>query len=183
MPEKAKKKSPAAKTTPRSSSPPATNGPRAMRPTIPASYGFPTSSKGLLDWNWARERLTNSHNYVIVTVRPDGRPHAMGMHGLWHDDAYYFGTSSATRKAKNLALNPHCVLISEDMNELIIVEGVAEIVDLNELPQGISDASKTKYGWPLKPHSGGKVYKLSPRVVFAFPLKQITTAVTKWVFA
>ena len=154
-----------------------------MRPTLPASYGFPTSLKGLLDWNWARERLTNSHNYVIVTVRPDGHPHAMGMHGLWHDDAYYFGTSSATRKAKNLALNPHCVLISEDMNELIIVEGVAEIVDLDDLPQGISDASKKKYGWPLKPHSGGKIYKLSPSVVFAFPLKQITTAVTKWVFA
>jgi hypothetical protein len=154
-----------------------------MRPTLPASYGFPTSPKGLLDWNWARERLTNSHNYVIVTVRPDGRPHAMGMHGLWHDDAYYFGTSSATRKAKNLTLNPHCVLISEDMNELIIVEGVAEMVDLDDLPQGISDASKKKYGWPLKPHPGGKIYKLSPRVVFAFPLKQITTAVTKWVFA
>lgn len=154
-----------------------------MRPSIPASYGFPTSPKGLLDWNWARERLTNSHNYVIVTVRPDGRPHAMGMHGLWHDDAYYFGTSSATRKAKNLALNPHCALISEDMNELIIVEGVAELVDLDDLPRGISDASKKKYGWPLKPHSGGKIYKLLPRVVFAFPLKQITTAVTKWVFA
>jgi hypothetical protein len=154
-----------------------------MRPSIPASYGFPTSPKGLLDWNWARERLTNSHNYVIVTVRPDGRPHAMGMHGLWHDDAYYFGTSSGTRKAKNLALNPHCALIGEDMNELIIVEGVAELVDLDDLPQGISNASKKKYGWPLKPHSGGKIYKLLPRVVFAFPLKQITTAVTKWVFA
>jgi|SRR6516225_2358625 len=183
MPAKAKRKSPAAKTTPRSSSPPATNAPRAMRPSIPASYGFPTSPKGLLDWNWARERLTNSHNYVIVTVRPDGRPHAMGMHGLWHDDAYYFGTSSGTRKAKNLALNPHCALIGEDMNELIIVEGVAELVDLDDLPQGISNASKKKYGWPLKPHSGGKIYKLLPRVVFAFPLKQITTAVTKWVFA
>jgi hypothetical protein len=183
MPEKAKRKSPAAKTAPGSSSPLAANAPRAMRPTIPTSYGFPTSPKGLLDWNWARERLTNSHNYVIVTVRPDGRPHAMGMHGLWHDDAYYFGTSSATRKAKNLALNPHCVLISEDMNELIIVEGVAEIVDVDDLPQGISNTSKKKYGWPLKPHSGGRIYKLSPCVVFAFPLKQITTAVTKWVFA
>jgi hypothetical protein len=136
----------------------------------------------LLDWSWARERLTGSYNYVIVTVRPDGRPHAMGMHGLWHDDVYYFGTGSATRKAKNLASNPHCILISEDMNELIIVEGVAETVRLESLPSGLSDSSKKKYGWPMKPHSGGEIYKLLPRVVFAFPLKQITTAVTKWVF-
>src|SRR6516225_1717296 len=184
MPAKTKrKKSRARRSATRSSLSAPTKQPRAMRPEVPASYHFPTSPKGLLDWSWALERLTKSQNYVIVTVRPDGRPHAMGMHGLWHDDAYYFGTSSGTRKAKNLALNPHCALIGEDMNELIIVEGVAELVDLDDLPQGISNASKKKYGWPLKPHSGGKIYKLLPRVVFAFPLKQITTAVTKWVFA
>src|SRR5215469_15782129 len=182
MPEKAKRKSAAAKTVPRSSSPPATNAPRAMRPTLPASYGFPTSPKGLLDWNWARERLTGSKNYVIVTVRPDGRPHAMGMHGLWHDDAYYFGTEPATRKARNLAANPHCILVSENFEELLIVEGVAEEISFNRLPRGLSAASKKKYGWPIDPRAGGKVYKLSPCVVFAFPLKQIATAVTKWVF-
>lgn len=157
--------------------------PRAMRPLIPASYHFPTSPKGLLDWDWARERLTNSYNYVIVTVRPDGRPHAMGMHGLWwEDDAYYFGTSPETRKAKNLAENPHCALICENMQELVIVEGVAEKVDYSDLPVGLSDASKKKYGWPIDPRRGGGIHKLTPRVVFAFPLKQITTAVTKWVF-
>jgi hypothetical protein len=156
--------------------------PLVMRPTVPASYGFPTGPKGLLDWSWARERLTKSQNYVIVTVRPDGRPHAMGMHGLWWDDAYYFGTSADTRKAKNLETNSRCILVSEDFNELIIVEGVAENVGFKQLPAGLSEASKKKYGWPIDPRMGGTVYKVAPRVVFAFPLKQITTAVTKWVF-
>jgi hypothetical protein len=136
----------------------------------------------MLDWSWARERLTDSHNYVIVTVRPDGRPHAMGMHGLWFEDAYYFGTDPATRKAKNLAANPHCVLINEKLDELVIVEGVAETVDYSKLPEGVSAASRAKYGWPLDPRQGGYVYKLVPRVVFALPLKQIASAVTKWVF-
>ena len=78
MPAKARRKSPAAKTAPRSScSPPQMRHvPCAHR--SPASYGFPRSPKGLLDWNWARERLTNSHNYVIVAVRPDERLHAQG---------------------------------------------------------------------------------------------------------
>jgi hypothetical protein len=181
MATKAKPKK-TSKTPTRLPSAPATKQPRAMRPLVPASYRFPTSLTGLLDWSWARERLTGSQNYVIVTVRPDGRPHAMGMHGLWHDDAYYFGTSSDTRKAKNLATNPHCILINEKMDELVIVEGTAEIIDFKHLPKGLSDASKKKYGWPMDPRSGGKVYRLSPRVVFAFPLKQIATAVTKWVF-
>jgi len=156
--------------------------PLASRPVVPASYRFPTSLKGLLDWNWARERLTSSHNYVIVTVRPDGRPHAMGMHGLWHDDAYYFGTSQATRKAKNLAENPHCILICEDLAELVIVEGIAEAIGYDALPEGLSAASKRKYGWPIDPRMGGRVYKVKPRVVFAFPEKDIVTAVTKWTF-
>jgi hypothetical protein len=153
-----------------------------MRPTVPASYHFPTSAEGLLDWSWARERLTNAQNYVVVTVRPNGRPHAMGMHGLWAEDAYYFGTSSDTRKAKNLETNRNCILISENFEELLIVEGVAKIIAYDQLPAGLSKASQKKYGWPMDPRTGGDVYKLTPRVVFAFPLKQITTAVTKWVF-
>src|SRR5208283_2706392 len=81
--------------------------PVASRPVMPADYGISKSAEGLLDWNWAQERLTKSHNYVIVTVRPDGRPHAMGMHGLWFEDAFYFGTGETTRKARNLETNPH----------------------------------------------------------------------------
>ena len=160
----------------------AVRSPRAMRPVVPAGYQFPTSPKGILDWSWARQRLSESHNYVIVTVRPDGRPHAMGMHGLWFEDTYYFGTDPATRKAKNLALNQHCILINEKLDELVIVEGVAKTVEYSKLPKGLSEASKTKYGWPMDPSAGGKVYKLTPRTVFAFPLKQIATAVTKWMF-
>jgi hypothetical protein len=181
MPTPAKKKK-KKKTSKSASQKPSFPQPRASRPVVPASYGFPTSPKGLLDWIWARERLTKSYNYVIVTVRPDGRPHAMGMHGLWFEDAYYFGTGPATRKAKNLAHNPHCIVISEDMNELIIVEGTAEAIGYDALPAELSDLSKKKYGWPIDPRMGGQVFKVAPRIVFAFPLKQITTAVTKWTF-
>jgi len=161
---------------------PAKRSPQASRPIVPPGYGFPKSLKGLLDWSWARERLTNSHNYVIVTVRPDGRPHAMGMHGIWFDDTYYFGTDVASRKAKNLMLNPHCVLICEDFNELLIAEGIAEMTDWKSVPEEVFEASKTKYGWPIKPRKGGALYRMTPRVVFAFPLEQLITAVTRWKF-
>ena len=183
MAKKSKKRSASPKTAARKTTPShPTKQPRAMRPVVPPGYGFPTSTKGMLNWSWARERLNRSHNYVIVTVRPDGRPHAMGMHGMWHQDAYYFGTEAATRKARNLAANPHCILIAEDMNELVIVEGVAQTIDYSDVPDGLSDASKKKYGWPLPSRSEGSIFKLVPRVVFAFPLKKIATAVTKWVF-
>jgi hypothetical protein len=156
--------------------------PRASRPIVPARYHFPTTEEGLLDWSWARERLEKSYNYVIVTVRPDGRPHAMGMHGLWIADSFYFGTGATTRKARNLESNRHCIVVNENLNELIIAEGVAEIVEPSDLPEVASAASKAKYGWPMGSSPGGLIFRVTPRVVFAFPLKNIATAVTRWVF-
>jgi Pyridoxamine 5'-phosphate oxidase len=158
------------------------SAPRASRPVVPAGYGFPTKSSGLLDWSWARERLTNFHNYVIVTVRPDGRPHAMGMHGLWVDDAYYFGTDVATRKAKNLAQNTNCIVICENFEEMLIMEGTAQAISYDNAPAELSQASKAKYGWPMAARKGMQIYRVTPRVVFAFPLQQLVTAVTRWKF-
>jgi hypothetical protein len=156
--------------------------PIASRPVMPARYGISKSIKGLLDWSWASERLAKSHNYVIVTVRPDGRPHAMGMHGLWFEDAFYFGTGETTRKAKNLAVNPHCILVNDRLAELVIVEGTAEQVGYETLPAELSAASKKKYGWPYAPRMGGVIFKVTPRVVFALPEKQFATAPTRWKF-
>jgi hypothetical protein len=156
--------------------------PIASRPVIPSIYGTAQSAKGLLDWEWARQRLSDSHNYVIVTVRPDGRPHAMGMHGLWFDDEFYFGTAESTRKARNLAANANCILINEKLDELVIVEGTAAKVGYDHLPQGLSDASKKKYGWPIDPKAGGSIFKVTPRTVFALPEKQFATGLTRWKF-
>ena len=47
--------------------------PRTERPQIP-DYGISTSKTGLLPWKWALKTLTESREYWIVTVRPDGRP-------------------------------------------------------------------------------------------------------------
>ncbi len=41
--------------------------PTAERPHMPG-YGLSTSGRGLLPWKWARDRLTRSHNYWMVTT-------------------------------------------------------------------------------------------------------------------
>ncbi|HTZ57751.1 MAG TPA: pyridoxamine 5'-phosphate oxidase family protein [Acidobacteriaceae bacterium] len=181
MPSKpAKRKSPARK---KAASPESVlKSPIASRPAMPAHYGVSKSTRGMLDWSWARDRLTRSHNYVIVTVRPDGRPHAMGMHGLWFEDAFYFGTGDTTRKAQNLAANANCILINERLNELIIVEGIAESVGKDAIPSALSAISMKKYGWPYHPGKGHLIFKLTPRVVFALPEKLFATAPTRWKF-
>ncbi len=58
--------------------------PQASRPYMPG-YGVlgPREGTGLLPWKWAEERLTDSRNCWVVTVWPDGRPHAMPVWGVW----------------------------------------------------------------------------------------------------
>src|ERR1700746_880579 len=104
--------------------------PRASRLQA-AGYGFPESTKGLLAWSWAEQRLRKSHNYWITTVKPDGSPHTMVVWGLWLERAFLFSTGSQSRKNRNLEKNKNCVVCNEDAHEAVIVEGTAEIADVS----------------------------------------------------
>src|ERR687893_2671286 len=46
----------------------------------------------------------------LSTSGPDGRPHTAGVGALWLDDRFYFTSGPGTRKSRNLAENPNCVI-------------------------------------------------------------------------
>lgn len=143
-------------------------------------YGVPKSLKGALPWEWARQRLVASHNYFIVSVRPNGAPHMMPVWGIWLEEAFYFSTAESSRKARNLKRNPHCVVSTENAEEAVIVEGVARRLVAKEIPPQAFTNYKAKYGWELDPKH---VIVVHPQVVFAMPEKQFPKAVTRWQFA
>src|SRR5258708_9733703 len=98
--------------------------PKASRPRMPG-YGTQTGTKGLLPWTWAEERLRRSHNYYVMTVRPDATPHAMPAWGIWVDDRFYFSTGAKSRKARNLAANASCVVCTDHPAEAVVLEGTS----------------------------------------------------------
>jgi PPOX class probable F420-dependent enzyme len=137
--------------------------------------------EGLLPWSWAVDRLTAARNYFIATTRPDGRPHVMVVWGLWLDDAFYFSTGRGSRKARNLAANPACVICPEDGEEAVLVEGTAaELTDPAILEQ-FAHAYQQKYAWDV---SGNRepVYVVRPRVVYGQIEKTFTKSATRWQF-
>src|SRR5262245_1171592 len=81
----------------------------ATRPAVPG-YEFSTEKTGLLPWKWAVKRLKKSRQYWIATTRPDGSPHLMIIWGLWLEDSFWFSTGAKSRKARNMAENPRCVV-------------------------------------------------------------------------
>jgi Pyridoxamine 5'-phosphate oxidase len=154
--------------------------PRTGRPRI-QGYGIPKTERGLLPWKWAEEKLSGSRQYWMITVRTDGRPHAMIIWGLWFDGAFWFGTGSKTQKARNLAANPNCVVGTQDAAEAVIVEGVAELVADPAVREKLEPISLAKYGM-----SGGDgsepLYRVRPRRAFGLIEKSWPKSATRWTF-
>jgi general stress protein 26 len=145
-------------------------------------YGLPKGTKGLLAWDWAERRLTRSHNYWIVTAKPDGTPHVMLVWGIWVNGRFYFSTGRESRKARNLAANASCVVCTEKANEAVIVEGTAAEIDDAATIAELGVPYHRKYKpWKLDPQMGG-IYEVLPRVVFGMWEKSFKSA-TRWLFA
>ena len=155
--------------------------PRASRPYMPG-YGIPGGRKGLLPWKWAKDRLEQSHNYWISTVRPDGSPHAMVVWGLWWAGAFHFSTGKQSRKARNLASNPRCVVCTERAEEAVIVEGAAALVEDRTRLGVFFRRFEKKYAWDMSEMQDQPVFALRPRVAFGFLEERYAETATRWTF-
>ncbi len=150
-------------------------------------YGIEASVAGMLPWAWATERLARSRNYWVATTRPDGRPHSAAVWGLWLDDEFLFSSAASSRKARNLARDPHVVITTEGADEAVIVEGVASTSDDKALLRRFIDEYKRKYDWDLSGDEGA-IFVVRPERAFGFigtqdnPAGRFTDTATRWVF-
>jgi hypothetical protein len=162
--------------------------PAPGRPHMPG-YGLPDGTDGLMPWSWAAQRLGDSHNYWLATVRPDGRPHLMIVWGLWHAGVFYFSTGSRSRKARNLDLNAHCVIGTEHAHEAVVVEGVAEkLRDVQHIKELLS-LYQTKYEYDMSAMQEDilalrePIFAVRPAVAFGLDEKATLRNATRWRFA
>ena len=152
---------------------------------------MPKGDKGLLPWSWAEQRLKKSHNYWITTIKQDGSsrpsPHTMVVWGLWQDGRLLFSTGSKSRKARNLAQNPNCVMCTEHAHEAVIIEGIAEIADV-AARRKLLPAYERKYKFDMGPMKDDilsmkePVFAVRPRVVFGLWEKDFIGKSTRWTF-
>jgi len=165
--------------------------PKPSRPQAPG-YGFPETTKGLLPWSWAEQRLKKSHNYWITTVKidtsPQGvSPHTMVVWGLWQDGRFLFSTGSQSRKARNLAQNAHCIVCTEHAHEAVILEGIAELADVAARRKFLPPYER-KYKFDMSKMKDDilsmkePVYAVRPRLVFGFWEKYFQSKSTRWKF-
>jgi len=144
-------------------------------------YGIETSVKGLLPWRWASDRLTKTRNYLLTTVRADGRPHVMPLWGVWMDDRFYFSTGKTSVKARNLSKNANCVLCTDDAEEVVIVEGTAGKATDKTVLKKFGAAYKKKYKFDAL-SMGEPIFAIRPKVAFGQIEKTFPKTATRWKF-
>lgn len=157
--------------------------PTATRPDVPGSYGIAKTVDGDAAWEWARavERIAGSRNYWISTTRPDGRPHAMPVWGVWVDGALLFGTDRKSRKGRNIAANAAVVAHLESGDDVVVLEGVAVEVTDAALLERYADAYDAKYSF--RPDTGDAstvTYMLRARAAFTWLESEYVGSALRW---
>lgn len=156
-------------------------GPVASRPHMPG-YGLEGAPARILPWEWAETRLAASRNYYVSTVSPAGRPHCMPVWGVWLEGRFFFSTGAQSRKARNLARSPRCVVCTEGASEAVIVEGEAEALADAALFERFAEVYETKYGF--RPQQDGDLtFAVRPEVAFGFiESEEFPATATRWRF-
>ncbi len=160
--------------------------PTPSRPFMPG-YGIagPEEGTGLLPWSWAVERLKQSHDYWIATVRPDGRPHVMPVWGVWDDDdSLWFSSSPGSRKTRNLAADPRCTATTDNALEPVIVEGTVARVHDGSAARRFTDAVNEKYDetYGVEFFVENALFQLVPTWAFGLDEADFPGTPTRWRF-
>jgi pyridoxine/pyridoxamine 5'-phosphate oxidase len=158
--------------------------PTPDRPWMPG-YGISDVPIDPTTHSWAAvgAKLTQARNYWISSIRPDGKPHAMPVWGLWLDGALYFSTSRGSRKGRNLAANPSIVAHLESGDDLVVLEGtVEEVVDPAVLLR-YADGYEVKYD--IRPDTSKAedvTYVVVPSVAFSWLESGFVDSAVRWKF-
>ncbi|MBI2912263.1 MAG: pyridoxamine 5'-phosphate oxidase family protein, partial [Chloroflexi bacterium] len=119
----------------------------------------------------------------VATTRPDGRPHVTPVWGLWLDESFFFSSDPTSRKGRNLASSPEVVVHLESGDDVVILEGIAEVMTDATFLTRFADAYDAKYRFRLdftKP--AYRVYRVRLRAAAAWLEKDFPQTATRWRF-
>jgi len=118
---------------------------------IDPRYGDPSATAP--PWDDIERLFTQAQLYWIITVRTDGRPHAVPLVGVWHAGAFAFCTGPEEQKYRNLVANPQVAVTTGstgadgwDTGRDVVLEGSAVRVTDAQALQSLADAWRAKYG-------------------------------------
>ncbi|HEY3473503.1 MAG TPA: pyridoxamine 5'-phosphate oxidase family protein [Anaerolineales bacterium] len=118
-------------------------------------------TRGFIPWSKIENWLKAFRSIWLSTTRPDGRPHAVPVWYIWDGMGLYFISGRSLQKSRNLARQPWIVVHAGDGDDVIILEGPAQIVTDREELERIDAAYRAKY---VDPGTGALATIFEPEV-------------------
>jgi hypothetical protein len=151
---------------------------------MPASYGLGRGGHApgeLLPWPRVVEWLERARNYWVCTTRPDGRPHAKPVWGLWLDGMLLFSTDPNSVTGRNLAAGSPLIAHLESGDEVAILEGELERPDDADLLERFAAAYETKYGIRVDvANRSTPILGLRPTAILSWEESNYPETATRW---
>jgi nitroimidazol reductase NimA-like FMN-containing flavoprotein (pyridoxamine 5'-phosphate oxidase superfamily) len=110
----------------------------------------------LIPWSRVLKQLEagkSNGSIWLATTRPDGRPHVTGVGAVWDGGKFYVVSGPGTRKSKNLAENPNCVIALSLPGIDVVLEGTAAIVRDEATLSRLAERYRAE-GWPAEAKDG-----------------------------
>ena len=132
-------------------------------PVTTLDQRFSDPAAAATSWEVTREALERAELFWISTVRADGRPYVTPLVAVWASGALHFCTGETEQKARNLAVNPHVVLIT-GCNDWaggldVMVEGDAVRVTDDESLKRLATAWTAKWDGRWQYQVGGGSFR------------------------
>ena len=114
-----------------------------------------------IPWTRALKQLAaNSGTYWLATARPGSGPHVAAVGALWVDGNVYFVSGAGTRKSRDIAKDPRCV-VSISLKDLdVVIEGAARKVRDEATLKRLARLYAAQ-GWPAVVRNGAFTYDYS----------------------
>jgi hypothetical protein len=112
------------------------------------------------------EALEKQGHYWLSSAEIGGRPHVIGVSGLWDGSQIVVTTLGTSRTARNMSMNPRVVLAGGDPEDAIVIQaGVIDSAAVEDSPEIAADWKKAM-GWT--PEEGWMFFRLRPTRIQAF---------------
>jgi F420H(2)-dependent biliverdin reductase len=98
-----------------------------------------------------RERLQESQDYWLATVKPEPAAHMVPIWGVLVEDTIYLGTGPRSQKVRNILAHPRAALALPDTQRVLVLEGTANVL-VGAAPPGVLESFEQKYDWKFEPN-------------------------------
>lgn len=113
-------------------------------------------------------RLEEDHDLWVATASAAGEPLLVPLSFVWDDGTLLMSTRRTNPTARNLTPRGRVRLSLGHTRDVVLVDGLAEVVEGRDLPRDSADAFAAKLGWDPRDREPWIYLRVTPRSVKAW---------------